>query len=41
MGTVAGREGNDLADWITLKTDRINQVIDDEKFSFPKSEYNY
>ena len=36
VGTVGGSEGNDLLDWMTLETDRINQIIDDEKFSFPR-----
>ena len=36
VGTVAGNEGHDLLNWVTLITDRVDQVIDNEKFSFPR-----
>ena len=34
VGTTSGIEGNDLLNWTTLQTNRINQIINDEKFSF-------
>ena len=36
VGTTKGNQGNDLLDWITLKTSRVNEVIDEEKFSFSR-----
>ncbi len=41
VGTTIGEEGNDLLDWITLKTNRVNEVIDEEKFSFPRVRHYY